>query len=917
MMASLFGIWVMAQVAACSSLSPLVLGVCGNNVVEPSNGEECDGYSQGENTSCNGSAHNHRCRFDCLSKAKGGEGFQCPDGLRCGADGVCRRPSGNFLVSGSVDQAPGDWVAMVDVDGNGVDDLVSAHTQHLSTVFLGLGDQGAGQHVFMTPITSNDRGHPAVGDLDSDGYGDVILSEKEGLSVLRGSPLKTLEPSTYLTYALPGDAQSFVAIDLAPNTIEGLSTTYYGAEGIVVSGKYLLSMIDPPLTSFMHEADDPSVKVKLPESANQLVARPIVAQLDESTETAELLLAFRDILLIFVPKVRIVAGSLVVDLDQRPDINVPDGAKINNRGVFAFVNTDGHVDLLLSTDKGLYFADGNGDGNFAKPIIPNKLSGECNLPTDSLLAAADLDGDLFPDFVFAKGIVLSSHDSFCKAGQLALRKPGNGSWTNAVIADFNDDGRTDLVAASSDTAGVDFYNGTDSGLLNHSKLATANKIDHLTAGDFDGDNLLDLAMVELEVDGLRDGLSIAFGVPAGPPTTVTPIGALYEISDVSATNMAKRDEDFVDGINDLVVVAQYPSDSGQVGSGFALLFGRPDRQLQSPFPVLYEVGNNNDLRYSPYTAVVTNSSLAAPNAAAARAVVSVGYRVNKALNAPDIALSVTSASEDATLSTFGAPTDTELTEMSAARLVGLMTAVDIDGDGAEEHAMLVGSRDEQGLSLRVGVTDQEKGSVLRPVASLADVTLLGFRFGSNDPVTEGPEKWSTKLHNRLQPCLLEEEAKEPALLFAVVERSPEGEALATAVYVVRNATLNALLAAIQSGPLVFERVPAPQGETLLGFSCVDTDGQGGKELALLTVTSAEEDRRARIHLFGVGEQGVQLQSEAHLELDALQLPVLSQQTVDAPLVGLTRGDINGDGIDDLVVFTHDETLLVEGLPVIP
>ncbi|APR85788.1 extensin-like protein [Minicystis rosea] len=73
--------------AGCDDLQRLDENTCGNRVVEEENGEDCDGQE-----SCELPNRQHACHYLC-----GGEqSWVCPTGYGCGADGVCRRPTGTF-----------------------------------------------------------------------------------------------------------------------------------------------------------------------------------------------------------------------------------------------------------------------------------------------------------------------------------------------------------------------------------------------------------------------------------------------------------------------------------------------------------------------------------------------------------------------------------------------------------------------------------------------------------------------------------------------------------------------------------------------------------------------------------------------------------------------------------------------------
>ncbi|HEV7558784.1 MAG TPA: hypothetical protein VGO00_25105, partial [Kofleriaceae bacterium] len=77
--------------AGCTDVPNIGDGVCGNGVVEPTSGEDCDR----PDAVCTST-----CHFACDPSADcsqlGIDGTCCPDGFSCGANHECRAPSGTF-----------------------------------------------------------------------------------------------------------------------------------------------------------------------------------------------------------------------------------------------------------------------------------------------------------------------------------------------------------------------------------------------------------------------------------------------------------------------------------------------------------------------------------------------------------------------------------------------------------------------------------------------------------------------------------------------------------------------------------------------------------------------------------------------------------------------------------------------------
>jgi hypothetical protein len=181
------------------------------------------------------------------------------------------------------------------------------------------------------------------------------------------------------------------------------------------------------------------------------------------------------------------------------------------------VDGDGHLDLLIGAEGVLYVAFGDGERlESARPLLPNfsHPSGSLAMP----IAAGDLSGDGAADLIYEDGVVISRlGDSRDQLGHDDARS-GMGTWTSALVGDFNANGIPDLVAASDQTSGIDFFNGAGDGRLNQFIIPTSRPVAQLAPGDFDGDLITDLAFSELSASGEASDVLVAFGQPAGPPS---------------------------------------------------------------------------------------------------------------------------------------------------------------------------------------------------------------------------------------------------------------------------------------------------------------------------------------------------------------------------------------------------------------
>ncbi|MGC4119388.1 MAG: VCBS repeat-containing protein [Myxococcales bacterium] len=239
------------------------------------------------------------------------------------------------------------------------------------------------------------------------------------------------------------------------------------------------------------------------------------------------------------------------------------------------LNGDGHLDLLigvvvLHVVKGtvverqplVRMAYGDGNGHFASsperladpddaasedywtlPLPERQPSGVVEvkqfLMTELPLAAGELSGgDGRPDFVMP-WTILASHTPEEDGGApyyVMEDFPLHGSWTHAAIADLNADGKADVVAATGDAFDLDFFGGTGTSQLVASTMATSGTISQLLVGDLDGDLINDVMFVQPgATPGGPDGLFVAFGQADAQPLPPAMVGEIAGVRAAFAT----------------------------------------------------------------------------------------------------------------------------------------------------------------------------------------------------------------------------------------------------------------------------------------------------------------------------------------------------------------------------------------------
>jgi len=579
-----------AAVAACHDLPDL--GSCGNGIVEQANGEACDDH--GASATCTAT-----CELVCTSSAviasykavptADGKTGYCPDlSYRCGLDGICRAPSGKFKplanpLSFDVAGSP----VLGDIDSDGLPDLVGTSPTNIfvrfgSSTGTPLGDvvvqeapsSDAPYAIFELPVN---RPNPMQS-------GTMIAIPTEGVALLR-SDGERFTPQLDLAIPIAGETEGLVVRDPDPTI---------GDVAIAVQSSSMnssIAVVRPP--------------IGLPAIAMQILP-PCVGAASQAWRTVDVKAA---------PDRRSFVVVTVRDNPAQPAAQPWHVCRYTPSGttwtladfelappapssiVLANLDSDPCLELVVRSDgaPGLAMIDAAGATcGFVPAVTPLPVAG----PGAAVLAAGQVVPGGADELVLADGVYRSC-TSTAECGNTAIGTfvrvvaPTQVAWSAAAVADLNGDGSFDVVAAHGGEPDVDVVRG--GAVPNVYRASTSDPVTNLVAGDFDGDRLGDVALVESSPPG--DRVAVLFGTKdaiVGTPVAMSPFGGRLRIDRVSEIHWIPSTRGS-DGIDDLLVLdtgaAAFPGPPMGPPTGTSpsagLLVGDAARLMTTPrFPTM-------------------------------------------------------------------------------------------------------------------------------------------------------------------------------------------------------------------------------------------------------------------------------------------------------------------------------------------
>ena len=515
-------------------------------------GEDCDSPA----ASC------VRCAVTCQAA------MDCPTAdYTCGVDGFCHAPGGALGPPVAAGSFLVDDYTITDVDRDRIGDVVGISK---TSIVVRHGDANAALAKTESQITPSQTGPASFGDLDGDGSLDLTIATPDGL-VSYASPYGTLSPL---------DVRSTI-VDPMGNPVDirmGFPITQLGLGVFVVTGgQVLFAVLDfsslnsivaaTPCQALAPDQFSPALVdvYKVAKSAGDATIDMVVAMTTVGGGKLCVLAVHKDNLFAGATITNItplnppaltkkpVLADLDNDTDHCPDVVTTEGGAHALRHWSGSL-LGGHCVLQLSVNN-------NGDALPAISNAPANSDAIGRAAIDPPQLGAVPDALVLSDSIWAFG--------GGNWGQIYQSTRKLASVTNA---DVDGDGLVDIVlsAAGSDDLDVLYRASAAVAVYQLYRVDTASVVTSVAIADFDGDGFNDIEYTESLTDHQR--MMVAYGTSDRvlPPIEVATFTGIVSVAPVSIT---PNDPLFL--ISDLLVLQ--PPDMPGGAPALTFLSGSPQR----------------------------------------------------------------------------------------------------------------------------------------------------------------------------------------------------------------------------------------------------------------------------------------------------------------------------------------------------
>jgi FG-GAP-like repeat len=635
---------------------------CGDSVL--SAGEDCDVRYVMEDGTCGEVGTRNECRYVCT------ETSDCPEGWRCATDGRCNQPQPVFEDFTPGASLPGGISGVIDVDGDRVGDVTGSDGATVSVSFGDDADAFTSGLALALPLLSGDAWFAP---FDGDALADLIIPLERALLIFSGRSTRTFVSQLF--------SSGLAALDV------------HDAAGVVVeadgdAASEVLVLIQTEAGSSMAFRDVACSETPLPgghqvpdlagtSPVNLAASKRISAADLDGDGISEIALAFRGDSTLHLYTSTGSPDATDPATCLRPtafaDITLPDGYTLaDGRVLFVDFEGDGDLDVLMPVSDlpigmlpgesfrpvtSVWVARALGDGAYEPtpseiveltPVLMDYLS--------SPMAAGDLDGNGLADYVMVQGIFLTlpPEGDEPSAKLVRIATPRSAFWDEAAVVDVNTDGALDVIASGFAIRGIDWFVNAGAvglpGLFNRFVVDTRGSVEHLILGDFNGDLSTDVAAIEVGTDSVWNELIVVFSTGAGLPGPAQPNGRVgklaWFVGSALLPDPSSRDIGVIDGISDLVLMssanARDPLNPVPQDASFYDLLGTTSQMLVSPLYLFDAAEVIGDTRAAIVVATGNFAGGAATDVASRGvAVLSVPESVRSFVPGPDFDTSLT------------------------------------------------------------------------------------------------------------------------------------------------------------------------------------------------------------------------------------------------------------------------------------